>query len=354
MQLQLRYVLALFLLSSSLVLACGGPETAGDASLDGVIVDLNESEAPGAQSESDSSCPTCEACTTNDDCGQGGLCATLSDGRAVCTSPCDDDTDCNGEATCVAARSSDGAKRYGLCLSDDTANEVCPENWSCTDEEPLEEEPVEEEPVEEEPVEEEPIEEEPIVEEPVEEEPIVEEPVEEKPIEPPPVQPPPVSSNDPANNLCDNPQGVCRYCGPPTGAVTSCPSSDNSVNCQVLRLVNQERARVGLGQLTYNAELAKSAQKHAMDMSTCDYFSHYSLDGTSFFERCAEGGYTGRCSGENIAGGQRTAQLVFNAWMNSPSHKRNIHAAQHTELGVGYYTNGGHYTRYWVQHFGRR
>lgn len=152
---------------------------------------------------------------------------------------------------------------------------------------------------------------------------------------------------------CATEDGVCRFCGPPVDVVTSCPDGDQRFECQVFRLVNQERVSKGLVPVTYNAELAASAQMHAMDLSLCDYFAHNSLDGTTFFQRCGASEYDGICTGENIGGGQRTPQAVFDAWMASPSHRDNIHHAPHRELGVALYVGDGNFGRYWVKHFGR-
>ena len=168
-------------------------------------------------------------------------------------------------------------------------------------------------------------------------------------------QPEPEAEADGGLDLscADDPQ-ICRFCGPPVPVVQSCPDSNISFECQVFRLVNQERAANGLVEVTYNATLAESAMIHAMDLMHCVYFAHNSLDGTTFFQRCAENGYSGTCTGENIGGGQQTPQSVFNAWMNSSSHRANILYPHHRELGVAFYENsGGLHSRYWVKHFGR-
>jgi uncharacterized protein YkwD len=152
---------------------------------------------------------------------------------------------------------------------------------------------------------------------------------------------------------CSDDPNICRFCGPPEDVVTDCSPGDSSFECQVFDLVNQERIDNGLNPVTYNATLAESAMIHAMDLSTCDYFAHDSLDGTTFFERCQANGYPGTCTGENIGGGQTTPQAVFDAWMASPGHRDNILYPHHDELGVAYYEGSGTYQRYWLKHFGR-
>jgi hypothetical protein len=147
---------------------------------------------------------------------------------------------------------------------------------------------------------------------------------------------------------------ICRFCGPPVEVATSCSESDSSFPCQVYRLVNKERVDHGLPPLGYDGTLAASAKIHAMDLSLCDFFAHDSLDGTSFFQRCAENGYGGTCTGENIGGGQTSPEAVVAAWMASPGHRENILYPHHTEMGIGYFVGDGGYSRYWVKHLGRR
>ena len=92
---------------------------------------------------------------------------------------------------------------------------------------------------------------------------------------------------------------------------------------------------------------------HAVDMATQNYFSHTSLDGRSPWDRIDEAGYPHFGAGENIAAGQRTAEDVVTAWLNSPGHCRNIMNPSFDELGVGYaYDAASTYQRYWVQNFG--
>lgn len=173
-------------------------------------------------------------------------------------------------------------------------------------------------------------------------------------------QPDDGSSNDSSTSpddldlQCADDPDICRFCGPPVDVVDECPEGDDSFACQVFEEVNEIRADHGLNTLDYNGTLAESAMIHAMDLNHCDFFAHDSLDGTTFFERCSDNGYSGTCTGENIGGGQQTPEAVIDAWMDSPGHRENILYENHTELGVAFYDEGsGSYNRYWVKHFGR-
>lgn len=119
---------------------------------------------------------------------------------------------------------------------------------------------------------------------------------------------------------------------------------------EVLKLVNAERKKQGLKSLTLSSTLTNIATVKSKDMAVNNYFSHQSPTYGSPFEMLQHFGVTYRSAGENIAAGQRTAQEVMNAWMNSSGHRANILNSSYTELGVGYYA-GGSYGHYWTQEF---
>lgn len=116
---------------------------------------------------------------------------------------------------------------------------------------------------------------------------------------------------------------------------------------EVLKLVNQERAKAGLSALTTNSSLTAAANKRAQE--TKQSFSHTRPNGTSFSTVLKEYGISYRTSGENIAYGQRTPQEVVNGWMNSPGHRANILNANFNKIGIGVYESNG--TIYWSQLF---
>ncbi|GIP08737.1 hypothetical protein J1TS5_09070 [Paenibacillus macerans] len=114
---------------------------------------------------------------------------------------------------------------------------------------------------------------------------------------------------------------------------------------QVIKLVNQERAKQGLKALTGDSALNNMALAKAKDMSQNNYFSHTSPTYGSPFDMMTKFGIKYSYAGENIAMGQKTPQEVVNAWMNSEGHRANILNANYNLIGVGYY-NG-----YWAQEF---
>lgn len=121
---------------------------------------------------------------------------------------------------------------------------------------------------------------------------------------------------------------------------------DTTLAMQVLSLVNAERAKYGLSALTYDSTLGRAADIRAIEIKSL--FSHTRPDGRSCFTVLDEVGYSYRKAGENIAYGQRSAEEVMTAWMNSEGHRANI-LGDYTYIGIGVYESGG--TIYWSQFF---
>jgi uncharacterized protein YkwD len=123
---------------------------------------------------------------------------------------------------------------------------------------------------------------------------------------------------------------------------------------QVIVLTNEHRQAAGCAPLAWNAKLGASAQRHADDMASGNYFSHVSRNGARFTTRIVNAGYRYRAAAENIAAGQMSPEEVVATWMNSPAHRANILNCRLTEIGVGYsYNPHSTYGSYWVQNFGR-
>ena len=116
---------------------------------------------------------------------------------------------------------------------------------------------------------------------------------------------------------------------------------------EVVRLVNVERAKYGLGALTENWELSRIARYKSQDMHDVGYFSHTSPTYGSPFTMIKNFGLTYRSAGENIAYGYRTPSDVVTGWMNSPGHRANILNGSFKQIGVGYVADGN----YWTQMF---
>lgn len=147
-----------------------------------------------------------------------------------------------------------------------------------------------------------------------------------------------------ANSSIKNPNMIY------VGQKLSIPSKDSTVQSyeqEVIRLVNVERAKVGLPALKENWELSRVARFKSQDMHDKHYFDHNSPTYGSPFTMMKNFGINYKTAGENIAYGQQTPAEVMKAWMNSSGHKANILNKSYTQIGVGYVKDGN----YWTQQF---
>ena len=123
-----------------------------------------------------------------------------------------------------------------------------------------------------------------------------------------------------------------------------------SVEEEVLRLVNVERAKEGIPPLAMDWELARVAEYKSQEMHDENYFSHTSPTYGSPFDMMESFGISYQAAAENIAKGAVTAAEVVNLWMNSPGHRANIMDANYTHIGIGHVASS-YFNSYWTQMF---
>lgn len=129
-------------------------------------------------------------------------------------------------------------------------------------------------------------------------------------------------------------------------------TSDSFLSFQeeVVRLVNVERSKRGLSELSFNTQLSNVATLKSQDMINKNYFSHTSPTYGSPFDMMKQFNISYKTAGENIAKGQKTPEEVVNAWMNSQGHRENILSTNFTDIGVGV-AESSNGTLYWTQMF---
>ena len=133
------------------------------------------------------------------------------------------------------------------------------------------------------------------------------------------------------------------------GQTINVPTKEQaSIEQEVTKLVNVERAKAGLPALKSDWELARVAEFKSQDMRDKNYFSHTSPTYGSPFTMMKNFGITYKSAGENIAKGQRTANEVVQAWMNSEGHRANIMSKNFTHIGVGH-VEGNYCTQMFIQ-----
>lgn len=109
---------------------------------------------------------------------------------------------------------------------------------------------------------------------------------------------------------------------------------------EIMALVNDFRASLGLPNFTYNPALAAAAQRQANWMASAVKFSHTGDDGSTPKSRAADAGYIGFVV-ENIVGGSNmTPRQGLIWWQNSPIHYNTLVTTRYAEAGTGYATNG--------------
>lgn len=112
----------------------------------------------------------------------------------------------------------------------------------------------------------------------------------------------------------------------------------------VFNLMNQQRAAQGLASLAWSDALTNAAQVRAGEITTS--FSHTRPNGSAFWTVDSNVQY-----GENLAKLYQSADSVFTAWMNSPTHAANIMDGGYKTVGIAVcQVDDGSW--YWAQEFG--
>lgn len=124
---------------------------------------------------------------------------------------------------------------------------------------------------------------------------------------------------------------------------------DSEAEQQMMRLVNKERTSRGLKPLVFDIRLQAVARAHAKDMFERGYFSHYTPEGLSPFDRIIQADISFVSAGENLALAPNT-QLAMQGLMQSPGHRANILSTQFGKIGIGV-MDGGIYGEMFTQEF---
>jgi len=110
---------------------------------------------------------------------------------------------------------------------------------------------------------------------------------------------------------------------------------------ELVNMLNQTRQAMGLNALTENLQLDQAAQLKAQDMVANEYFNHISPSGTTPWYWFSAAGYNYKYAGDNLAIGFYDSAEVYQAWLNSASHKENMISPYYTEVGTAVLTGFG-------------
>ena len=138
------------------------------------------------------------------------------------------------------------------------------------------------------------------------------------------------------NKLTIRPESSERVELPYKVAVTK---SLPELEARMLELVNEERRAAGLKSLAPDPELTEVARRHSTDMFARGYFSHYTPEGRSPFDRIREARVSFRTAGENLALAP-TLPIAHTGLMNSPGHRENILRPEFGRVGIGIMDGG--------------
>jgi uncharacterized protein YkwD len=110
---------------------------------------------------------------------------------------------------------------------------------------------------------------------------------------------------------------------------------------QMLEFVNRERAAAGAAPLKIDSALTEVARRHSADMLARGYFSHYTPEDKSPFDRMHEANVHFLIAGENLAFAP-SVHIAHTGLMNSPGHRKNILRPQFGRIGIGIMDGGVH------------
>lgn len=102
----------------------------------------------------------------------------------------------------------------------------------------------------------------------------------------------------------------------------------------IIKQTNTARTANNLPTLKTNSLLNKAAQAKANDMIRQQYFAHISPSKVTPWAFFKQAGYSYRYAGENLAIDFSESEDIIQAWLNSPSHRRNLLSTRYSEIGV--------------------
>jgi len=117
----------------------------------------------------------------------------------------------------------------------------------------------------------------------------------------------------------------------------------------MFRLVNEERKKRGIKEVSWEPKVTLVSRAHATDMWERSYFGHISPEGEDVGDRLNKAGIGFETAGENLALAP-TLATAMNGLMNSEGHRANILDTEFNKVGIGVIDNGV-YGKMFVQIF---
>ncbi|MGH3090468.1 MAG: CAP domain-containing protein [Rubrobacteraceae bacterium] len=142
--------------------------------------------------------------------------------------------------------------------------------------------------------------------------------------------------------------------------VASSDTAYDAEEIEFLDLINEYREQNGAGPLIFSDDLTVASEHHNEDMAEYDFFAHDTVAssrypvGTQPWDRMSAEGYDyNTYKGENLAVGYDTAEEVFEAWKDSPSHNTAMLDDNYKVVGVSrIQVPDSAFEWYWTTDFG--
>lgn len=143
------------------------------------------------------------------------------------------------------------------------------------------------------------------------------------------------------------------------GGIAACnsvtvPTGEGAgVSSSAMTTLSTIRTSAGLPALTPDTQLEQAALQQAGYMASRARMSHSTGWGKDFASRMKGNGVHG-AAGENIAEGRFDQQKLFDIWMHSDGHRRNMLDPDFSRFGLAYVRDGRDPSlRYWALVLGR-
>lgn len=132
----------------------------------------------------------------------------------------------------------------------------------------------------------------------------------------------------------------------PTGQGAGASASASSI-------INGYRTSNGLSAVAADSRLEQAALQQAGYMAGAGRMEHTTGWGKDFASRVKDNGISGAAA-ENIAEGRMDLDRLFDMWMKSPPHRRNMLDSRFTRFGLAYVRDGKKPDwRYWALVLGK-
>jgi uncharacterized protein YkwD len=130
-------------------------------------------------------------------------------------------------------------------------------------------------------------------------------------------------------------------------AAAACPGEDVTVERATIDqaraalrcLIDERRAKAGLAAFKRSPKLTRIAKRYVKQMREEDFFGHTEPDGDTRPDRYKAAGYD-HAGAENLGFGWATVRILFDKWMESGIHRRNILSRRWSHIGIGIAVGG--------------